>query len=201
MIWHATRISSLFNRLAPEYDSRVERSTYVEDVVVADAVNTQLKGGARVLDLGCGTGRVVSKLSRRLKFTSVGVDLSEKMHKAAQSNQYDELYHSDAITFLASNATRYDFILAASVMPFFHEPEPLLRLCRASLNDLGRMLFTFDVSQNEDVALAPNGIYRHSENRIRGALLSAGFVSIHKTRFDSRLESGLVVKSVLVQAD
>lgn len=71
-----------------DYDARwrnlvaAGKSIHGEADLVADLLHAS--GGTRVLDAGCGTGRVAIELAER-GFTVVGMDLDEKMLAAARA--------------------------------------------------------------------------------------------------------------------
>ena len=65
-----------------------------------DELTSRLDEGARILDLGCGAGRVAQRLAGR--FDVVGVDVSEAQLRLARSN-------APAATFVHGDFVRLDF--------------------------------------------------------------------------------------------
>jgi ubiquinone/menaquinone biosynthesis C-methylase UbiE len=67
-----------YDRLADEYDVRWAR--YVRESTRGTLSRMEIPGGARVLDLGCGTGVLLAELERlQPGLRLVGVDLSHAM--------------------------------------------------------------------------------------------------------------------------
>ena len=90
----------------------------------ADLVEMLLResGGTRVLDAGCGTGRVAIELARR-GFSVVGVDSDPNMLSAARAKD-PELHwlEADLTSLPASLATDLDLALLAGNVMIFVEP-------------------------------------------------------------------------------
>lgn len=93
---------AFFDAHAPSYMQNVfTRNTPAEVVFLLDVL--RLPPGARVLDLGCGTGRHAVELAR-LGFRLVGVDLSRGMLRQAQSAARSA---NVAIEWIQADATRF----------------------------------------------------------------------------------------------
>ena len=89
--------------------------------------------GARVLDAGCGTGRVAIELARR-GYDAVGVDSDASMLDVARTNAPDLPWHLVDLAALEEEQA-YDLVVAAgNVMIFLAPgtgPEVVRRLARA----------------------------------------------------------------------
>lgn len=87
----------------------------------ADLVESLLDGGRRVLDAGCGTGRVAIELARR-GLEVVGVDADESMLAAAREKAPAlEWVHAD-LADPDSATGPFDLVLAAGNVMIFLEP-------------------------------------------------------------------------------
>jgi cyclopropane fatty-acyl-phospholipid synthase-like methyltransferase len=74
-----------YDYIAEQWHSNSRGQTYVDRVLAyVDLVLEGLQSGARVLDLGCGTGNPVAKYIVEKGFRVVGVDQSEKMLEIAK---------------------------------------------------------------------------------------------------------------------
>ena len=87
-------------------------------------VASLLPPGARVLDAGCGTGRVAGRLAG-LGFVVAGVDVDESMVDQARRRWPDLPWTVGDLAALPAPATAYDLVvMAGNVVPFV-EPEAL----------------------------------------------------------------------------
>ena len=92
--------------------------------VVANAVRDQAAG--RVLDLGCGSGRVAAELRQQGHFV-VGVDIAPELETV---QRVDRLVVSDLEAGLPDevvDGAPYDVVLAADVLEHLRDPDRLLR--------------------------------------------------------------------------
>ena len=76
--------------------------------------------GARVLDAGCGTGRVAIELARR-GYEVVGVDSDASMLEVARANAPDLPWHLTDLVALEDEAS-YDLVVAAGNVMIFLSP-------------------------------------------------------------------------------
>jgi SAM-dependent methyltransferase len=78
--------------------------------------------GTRVLDAGCGTGRVAIELARR-GFSVAGMDLDEKMLAAARAKAPDLTWlHADLAEANAHLDGKFDLIVLAGNVMIFVDP-------------------------------------------------------------------------------
>jgi len=88
-----------------------------------------LEPGARVLDAGCGTGRVGARLTD-LGFEVVGVDVDESMLAVARELRPDVRWVLSDLATLDLGGSRFDaVVLAGNVVPFV-EPDALPEVAR-----------------------------------------------------------------------
>lgn len=100
-----------------------------------------LAPGARVLDLGCGTGALLWCLKRMGDFELVGVDVSpEQIDVARQWLPTAELVCADGISYLKEHPGAFDAILSTDVIE--HLPDDVL----------------LDFMESAYAALRPNGL-------------------------------------------
>ncbi|MBL8087088.1 MAG: methyltransferase domain-containing protein [Chthonomonas sp.] len=91
-----------FDAIAPTYEqNEFTKNTLVEVQFLLDHMN--LAPGARILDVGCGTGRHAIELARR-GFSVVGVDFSGQMLFEAKRNAESAGVNVD---WIEANATEY----------------------------------------------------------------------------------------------
>ena len=93
---------AFFDGHAPSYMQNVfTRNTRAEVEFLVEEL--RLTAGARVLDVGCGTGRHAVPLARR-GFRMVGIDLSRGMLREAQAVAQQA---SVAVDWVQADATRF----------------------------------------------------------------------------------------------
>jgi cyclopropane fatty-acyl-phospholipid synthase-like methyltransferase len=74
-----------YDYIAEQWHSNFRGQTYVDRVLgYVDQVLDDLPPGAKVLDLGCGTGEPIAKHIVRRGFRVIGIDQSEKMLEIAK---------------------------------------------------------------------------------------------------------------------
>jgi ubiquinone/menaquinone biosynthesis C-methylase UbiE len=105
-----SRIS--FDRVADIYD---ETRAYADGVtdLIADALEGEISKGARVLEIGVGTGRTAHPLIEK-GFDIVGVDISTEMLSRARAKGLEDLLVADA-TALPFADRAFDHVLSVHV--------------------------------------------------------------------------------------
>lgn len=88
-----------YDQIAQQWHSHIRAQAYTDRVLrYVDLALEGLQYGARVLDLGCGTGKPVAKYLVEKGFRVTGVDQSEKMLEFAKQEVPEaEFIHSDMI--------------------------------------------------------------------------------------------------------
>ena len=106
-----------------EYDARWRKLAAAGQSIhgEADLIESLLRemGGDRVLDAGCGTGRVATELAAR-GFSVVGIDLDEDMLAAARAKAPElDWIHADLADATAHLTSEFDVVaMAGNVMIF-----------------------------------------------------------------------------------
>ena len=154
---------SRFNKISKTYerDSIVQRSASEILLELLD-----IKSNSTVLDLGCGTGHLTSRLKEKTGGTVVGVDPAEGMIEKAK-----EKYAGNRVMFRTLSADQLDYreefdaIFCNSVFQWFSNPLQALGKCHTSLKPGGKIAIQAPARNNycpnfleaiEEVKTAPS---------------------------------------------
>ncbi|MBD2386485.1 class I SAM-dependent methyltransferase [Cylindrospermum sp. FACHB-282] len=131
-----TNKKQLFDRWAPSYDWTFPSFIY-QAIHKRLLSQVELPPQANVLDLGCGTGRLLDRLATQFpELRGTGLDLSPQMLRVArQSNR-----HHPRLIYLEGNAESLPFAegqfdAVFNSISFLHYPEP-----QQVLNEVARVL-------------------------------------------------------------
>ncbi|WP_426039635.1 ArsR/SmtB family transcription factor [Brevundimonas sp. DC300-4] len=122
----ATAAAAYFEQVAPSWDHI--RSLYVSETAVESAIERAAGPGPfeRVVDLGTGSGRMLTLLGKKAKM-SIGLDLSQNMLNIARANvvkaglEKVELRHGDIFaTRLPAGSA--DLVLVHQVLHYLADP-------------------------------------------------------------------------------
>ncbi|MGK7926451.1 MAG: class I SAM-dependent methyltransferase [Spirulina sp.] len=162
----------LFDRWAKTYDFFFP-SVFYRAVHQRLLEFVELPPKAKILDLGCGTGRLLNRLGDRFPdLTGTGLDFSSEMLARAQQQNR----HGDRMTFVEGNTdalpfpdSQFDAVF--STISFLHYPQPqkvLTEIHRVLLPE-GRFYWAdHSLKQEwnrEDVPMSPGGIHLYSSQK------------------------------------
>lgn len=98
---------------------------------------------AKVLDLGCGTGSLLTALKQNGYSDIVGIDLSAEQVEVAHKMGVNEAQEGDLIEYLRENENSFDVILGMDIVEHFTKDElvEILELIRKALKNGGEVIF------------------------------------------------------------
>jgi predicted TPR repeat methyltransferase len=174
----AEYVQALFDGYADGFEEHlVEVLNYrAPEILVAELSRTG-REFARALDLGCGTGLCGLKLWP-LVGSLDGVDLSANMvERAGQRKVYDELAHSDLVSYLNTTPRRYDLVVATDVFIYVGALEPVFAGAARVLDAGGLFCFSVEAAapDAEQPVLRPSLRYAHSLRYIQKLAGEFGF--------------------------
>lgn len=110
----------------------------------------KLNSESKILDIGCGRGKIVGSLSSKLKlkYKPIGIDLIEHKDKDKRIN----FKKIDALSFFSSNKEKFDLILVKQTIHLlkFNQIKTLLIKLKKNLNPKGKILIlTLSPKKNE----------------------------------------------------
>jgi trans-aconitate methyltransferase len=109
----------------------------------------ELKGNERVLDLGCGDGRLTSRIAGMLPDGSVvGIDSSSGMIAAAMIHARPNLLFRHQDIFALEETDEYDVIFSNAALHWVHDHNRMLNASYQALRSGGIVRFNFGAEGN-----------------------------------------------------
>ena len=110
----------------------------------------KLNSKSKILDIGCGRGKILGKLSSRLRLKNkpLGIDITNHKDKDKRIT-FNQI---NASTFFLKNQLKFDLILIKQTIHLFNfrEIKKLLSLSKKNLTQDGKILiFTLETHKNE----------------------------------------------------
>ncbi len=131
-----------YDKLAPRYDRRWSR--YVAASTRETLQRLPIVARARILDVGCGTGELMSAIQARYRDAVItGVDLSQEMLRVAAEKlgSTGQVVHADAHHLPFADAA-FDIVTSVSAFHYLHTPDRVLVEARRVLKPGGRLVVT-----------------------------------------------------------
>lgn len=141
-------IEEFFDGLAPKWDSMEE----IEDRdIIALLDEVKIPTGVRVLDLGCGTGRITSLLHEYTHNDIYGLDVSSKMIEIAKEKYKDRDYAHFLVGDFLSYKTKnpYDLIIIYNAYPHFVDTDAFKESLKRNLKANGRFAIIHSLSRSK----------------------------------------------------
>ncbi len=194
----ADYVANMFDGYAEQFDYHLqEQLGYHTPTLISQALRDVLPAdahGLSLLDLGCGTGLAAQAL-RDITNVRVGVDLSPKMISKAQAKHiYTEAHVDELVRFMQADSRDYDLVVAADVLVYIGDLNPLFAAVRSRMNAGGLCALSVEREEGEhDYVLRPSGRYAHSEHYLQSLAASHGFTIEHSAVCDLRKEAGSMI--------
>lgn len=123
------------------HKSSVEQQKWARELILKLA----LKGSERVLDIGCGDGKVTAEIAEKLPKGSVlGIDNSEEMISFARENFSSKIYPNLAYQLMDARnmnfISEFDVVFSTTTLHWVNDHLPVLRGIKRSLKPRGRIL-------------------------------------------------------------
>jgi SAM-dependent methyltransferase len=139
----------LFDRTADAFarsaDDHIERGAYVRGRLFVESVRRAVPAGARVLDYGCGPGRIAWLLARE-GYRVEGLDPSPRMVEAARAQPAEGLALSFRVLDDETSAlpeAAYGAVVCSSVIEYVPDADALLRRFHAALAPGGALVLSY----------------------------------------------------------
>jgi cyclopropane fatty-acyl-phospholipid synthase-like methyltransferase len=112
--------------------------------------NTKLNYESKILDIGCGRGKILEKLSNKLNLINKPIGLDLENHKDKSKKMIFKKI--DALTYVKKTKFTYDLILIKQTIHLLKKKQAikLLSICKSILNPNGKIIIlSLDPSKNE----------------------------------------------------
>jgi predicted TPR repeat methyltransferase len=195
----------MFDRFAPRFEAKLDKLGYRVPALLSTLIAHRLESNRAdldVADLGCGTGLCGSFL-RPYAGRLVGIDLSPNMlAQARERGHYDELIDRELTSYLRAHPASFDVAVAGDVLCYFGELGEVVGAAFQALRREGFFAFTLEAASDSRHAyiLHHNGRYAHSEDYVRHALETAGFIAMSVQRDTLRRERDELVSGFIIGA-
>jgi cyclopropane fatty-acyl-phospholipid synthase-like methyltransferase len=145
--------------------------------------------GARVLDVGCGSGELVGLLRQSGDRDVAGIDLSHEQVELARSRGLSGVEQADLVEYLGRHPASFDAIVAVDVLEHFDKPQvlPVLDMICSGLRPGGRLVARVPNTEGPFGARTRYADFTHgtafTQRSIRQVLAATGFgvVSVYPT--------------------
>ena len=172
-----------YNRQAEIYDEKGDGKFVAP--MYGEIINRIMRANPKkVLDVGCGTGNVLMKLSSNEELKLYGVDISESMIKTAKKNLGNkaELKVGDS-EYMPWEDNSFDVIVCNASFHHYPNPEKVLLEMKRVLKNKGTLIIGDPTAPvvvrqilNLFCKISDNGDYRlYSKKEIKELLIKCGF--------------------------
>ena len=110
----------------------------------------KLNKNSKILDIGCGRGKIFGTLSKKLKLTNKPIGIDPVLHKDV--DRLIDFRNIDAFKFLKLNRKKFDLIMIKQSLHFFNKDKrkKLIEICKNNLKKNGVLLiFSLDTLNNQ----------------------------------------------------
>jgi cyclopropane fatty-acyl-phospholipid synthase-like methyltransferase len=110
----------------------------------------KLNKSSRILDIGCGRGKIFGSLSRKLKLTNKPIGIDPVIHNDVDKSI--DFINEDVFKFFKKNQNKFDLIMIKQTLHFFNKDKrsKVIKICKNNLKNNGVLLiFSLITLKNE----------------------------------------------------
>ena len=123
---------------------------YINSFIQFVLKQVKLNKNSRILDIGCGRGKILANLSNKLKLINKPIGLDIENHKDKSKKMIFK--RIDALSYIAKTKATFDLILIKQTIHLLKKKQAikLLSLCKNRLNPNGKIIIlSLDPKKNE----------------------------------------------------
>ena len=125
-------------------------STYITSFNSFLLKKKKLNKNSRILDIGCGRGKIFGSLSRKLNLINKPIGVDPVSHKDV--DKLIDFRNEDAFNFFKINQIKFDLIMIKQTLHFFNKDKrkKLIKICKNNLKKNGLLIiFSLNTINNE----------------------------------------------------
>ena len=110
----------------------------------------KLNKNSNVLDIGCGRGKILAHISRKIKLVNKPIGIDVENHK--DKSKKITFKKTDALNYIINTKNTFDLIIIKQTIHFFKKKKiiKLLSSCKNKLNPNGKiMILSLDPKKND----------------------------------------------------
>lgn len=131
-------IINKMNALAPARDKWIRKNKYYYENLT-DFLNLNINEGSSIIEIGCGTGYLLSELKSK---RSVGIDISPEMIKIAKEKYPDfEFYEMNASEMTLNE--KFDYIIISDTIGYFEDVQKAFLQLHKLCHENTRIIITY----------------------------------------------------------
>lgn len=123
---------------------------YINSINLFLLKKKKLNKKSKILDIGCGRGKIFGSLSRKLKLNNKPIGVDPVPHKDV--DKLIDFRNEDAFNFFKTNQNKFDLIMIKQTLHFFdkNERKKLIKICKNNLKKNGLLIiFSLNTINNE----------------------------------------------------
>ena len=111
----------------------------------------KLNKKSKILDIGCGRGKIFGSLSRKLKLSNKPIGIDPVTHRDVDKSI--EFINEDIFEFFKTNHNKFDLIMIKQSLHFFNKikRKKLIKICKEHLKKNGVLLIFSLITLNNEI--------------------------------------------------
>ena len=111
----------------------------------------KLNKKSKILDIGCGRGKIFGSLSRKLKLSNKPIGIDPVIHRDVDKSI--EFINEDIFEFFKTNHNKFDLIMIKQSLHFFNKikRKKLIKICKEHLKKNGVLLIFSLITLNNEI--------------------------------------------------